>query len=88
MDQSGVSGYEPFDRLIAGLKAEGFPMEAQRLHAVLHETAWTTSSELLGELGREIVSIRQANPSCSTELRRAFDDCMGVVRRVWPSLGR
>ncbi len=88
MNQAGNSGYEPFDWLIAGLKVEGYPTQAQRLHAILHETAWTTSSELLGKLGREIVVIQRTSPAFSAELRKGLDDCLAVVRRAWPTIGQ
>src|SRR5262249_45660615 len=88
MKQSDNSGYEPFDRLIAGLKAEGHLAEAQRLHTILHETAWTTSSELLGELGREIVAIQQTGPACGKGLCKELKGSMRVIRRAWPTLGR
>lgn len=39
--------YQAIDSLIAALIAEHHPDEAQRLHTLLHQTAWTTGSELL-----------------------------------------
>jgi hypothetical protein len=42
--------YQAIDSLIQVLIAEHHPDEDQRLHTLLHQTAWTTSSELLGEL--------------------------------------
>ncbi len=88
MSPGDNSGYESFDRLITRLKAEGYPADAHRLHVVLHETAWTISSELLGELGREIVAIQHSGPACSTELYRELDDCLGIIRRAWPTIGQ
>jgi hypothetical protein len=88
MNRGKLSGYECFDRLIAALQAEGQIADAQTLHTLLHEVAWTTSSELLGELGLEVIAIRKANPAGGTNLGRALDDCLAAVKRVWPSIGR
>jgi hypothetical protein len=43
--------YEGIDALIEDLRASRHEDEAQALYALMHETAWTTGSELLGELG-------------------------------------
>jgi hypothetical protein len=87
MNQRDKSGYECFDELIALLKAEGRAEEGQRIHTLLHEVAWTTSSELLGELGQETLAIQRSNPACSVELHCKFTECLKLVRRVWPTLG-
>ena len=87
MNKANDSGYECFDRLIAALRAAGQTEDEQRLHTILHEVAWTTSSELLGELGLKVVAIRKANPIGSKDLEQALDDCLAVVRRAWPSIG-
>jgi hypothetical protein len=88
MNEPKDLGYECFDRLIADLKTEGYQTEAQRLHSILHEVAWTTSSELIGELGLEIVAIQRTSGDYSVDLRRKLDDCMEAVKRVWPAMGQ
>ena len=42
--------YPAVDALIERLLAERQDSEAKRLRSLMHETAWTTGSELLGEL--------------------------------------
>lgn len=42
--------YQAVDTLIVKLRKEAHTESAQELHSLLHEMAWTTSSELLGEL--------------------------------------
>jgi len=42
--------YTAIDALIERLAAEQHNDEARRLHSLMHEIAWTTGSELLGEL--------------------------------------
>ena len=56
-----VISYEPFERFIVSLCAEGFAKDADRLHYLIHKVAWTTGSELVGELGQEIIKLRREN---------------------------
>ncbi len=51
--------YECFDELAASLRNDGLSDEADRLHVLLHEVAWTTGSEMLGELGQELKRIER-----------------------------
>ncbi len=45
--------YEFVDRFAARLADAGREAHARKLRTLFHEVAWTTSSEFLGELGRE-----------------------------------
>ena len=51
---TGTFSYEPFDKLIAGLGKDGLLEEAGLLHQMIYQVAWTTGSELIGELGQTI----------------------------------
>jgi hypothetical protein len=51
MGSDPQTGYECFDELIRRLRAEGHVAPADKLHRLPHEVAWTTGSELIGELG-------------------------------------
>ncbi len=42
--------YNFLDELSIRLKSSGFDDIERRIHTLIHKTAWTTSSELLGEL--------------------------------------
>ena len=42
--------YNAIDNLIERLMAIDFVDDAKKLNLLMHETAWTTGSELLGEL--------------------------------------
>ena len=84
-----VISYVPFDELIASLRADGLGSEADRLHCLIHKVAWTTGSELVGELGQEMNKLEQQHGSrlsagTSAKMKAAFD----VVRRVWPDFPR
>jgi hypothetical protein len=84
-----VISYAPFDELIASLRAEGFRGEAERLHNLIHKVAWTSGSELIGELGQEMKRLEREHgsrlsASTSKKIEAAFD----MVSRVWPDFPR
>ena len=79
-------GYAGFRELVFVLRSEGFGVTAARLDTML-QAAWTSSSELLGELGQEILAFQRCGyEPVSPELRRSLDACLSVVRRVWPHI--
>ena len=83
---SSSNGYDCFEQLITGLRAEGHSDFAAKLDYLLHKVAWTTGSELLGELGLEILGFQQHLPTISEELRQLLASCMDIVRRAWPDI--
>ena len=86
MSTTPLTGYESFDELIRQLRAEGHDEAAAKLHALLHEAAWTTGSELMGELGLAILEFERSAPTIGSSLRRHLDACMSEVRRAWPDI--
>ncbi len=80
-----VISYEPFERFIVSLRAEGFAKDAERLHYLIHNVAWTTSSELMGELGQEISKLRREHgDSFSASTRDQMEKAFQMVLQVWP----
>jgi len=78
--------YDCFEELITQLRAEGHARAADILHHRLHVVAWTTGSELLGELGAEIIRFQQSGQSMSGELQQSLSRSLDMVRRVWPDV--
>jgi len=78
--------YECFDDLIACLRAGGHASTADKLDFMLHRVAWTTASELLGEVGAEILRVQQSVQPAGAELEQSLRRCMEMVRRVWPEI--
>jgi hypothetical protein len=77
--------YEPFDKLINSLRLDGLLTESDLLLQLINETAWTTGSELIGELGKTITQIRRENrASLSDDSKKHMRDAMEIVKRVWP----
>lgn len=77
---------ELFDGLAKRLKTEGYEAAAANLDELLHGICWTSSSEMIGELGLALVEFQRDDPRMSPMLRRLLDRCMETVRRVWPSM--
>jgi hypothetical protein len=77
---------DPFEELIQQLRVEGHVEAAAKLHRLLHEVAWTSSSELMGELGLSVLAFDRTAPRIGTELRHLVDRCMRSVRQVWPDI--
>ena len=86
-------GEDIFDDLIEKLEAESvrkpiLNKSAAALHQLLHGTAWTTSSELLGEVGLELLRIqRDYEKSLAPDTRESLQRCLAAVRKVWPDIG-
>lgn len=74
---------EPFYTLMASLRASGFTSHATRLEEVL-DGVWTTSTELIGELGVVVCAIRaDCNPLTATQ-KQLIRACLREVRKAWP----
>ena len=77
---------EPFHALAAALKASGFTNHSTRLEIVLNGT-WTTSSELIAELGVVVIAIRKECRPLTSNQKALVKACMRQVRRAWPGFG-
>ena len=77
---------EPFRALAAALREGGFQSQGARLDAVLSGT-FTTSSELIGELGSAVVAIRRQCAPLSRAQRSLIRQCLKEVRKTWPGFG-
>lgn len=77
---------EPFHALAAALKVTGFTNYSIRLENVLNGT-WTTSSELIGELGVVVIAIRNECRPLTSNQKALVKECMKQVRKAWPGFG-
>ncbi len=79
---------EAVERAIRSLDECGCADEATRLRELVHEGAWSSSSEMIGDIGLAILAIRDsATDRLSDEAASTLDRCMDMVRRVWPEIG-
>ena len=81
---SGSDDYGCFRELIQELRRERFNEVAGRVDSILNRVAWTTSSELVGQLGAAICDFERTEPVVSPSLRSALERCARIVDRVWP----
>lgn len=77
---------EPFHALAAALKVDGFTDHCTRLENVL-AGAWTTSSELISELGVVVIAIRKECRPLTSDQKVLVKECLKQVRRAWPGFG-
>ena len=76
----------PFRDLALSLKEGGFAAHARRLEDILDGT-WTTSSELIAELGNAVLEIRRQCSPLTPDQARLVKDCLRQARSVWPGFG-
>ena len=74
---------EPFQALAKALREGGFVAHGQRLDDILNGT-WTTSTELLGELGQAVVAVRKECRPLDPTQKKLVGDCLREVRKAWP----
>jgi hypothetical protein len=77
---------EPFRALAVSLRQSGFTAHAIRVEDVLDGT-WTTSSELIGELGAATLAIRRECRPLQAEHKALVRQCLREVRKAWPGFG-
>ena len=77
---------QPFRDLAASLKDGGFTTHSSRLESILNGT-WTTSSELIGELGVAVLAIRKECEPLTSSQKALVKECVRQVRRAWPGFG-
>lgn len=81
--------YGPFEELLSALRLRGFDEEARELNEILHETAWTTASEFIGELGAQVRKIEKKRGSAlSKDVLEKIEECFKVVTEVYPTFPR
>ena len=71
---------------MTSLKEAGFASHATRLEKVLNGT-WTTSTELIGELGALIWAIRNECKPLTSIQKKLLRQCLKEVRKAWPGFG-
>ena len=76
----------PFYALASALKESGFAAHGSRIESVLNGT-WTTSSELIAELGQAVVVVRKECKPLSPAHKALLKECLRQVRIVWPGFG-
>jgi hypothetical protein len=81
--------YEFVDHLSGDLDQLGFSEASRELHSILHEMAWTTSSEVFGEIKLALLKLRAEEgerlPQC---LSKDVELCIRSIEGVWDKASR
>lgn len=77
---------QPFHVLAASLVESGHIAEGRHLQGILAGT-WTTSSELISELGVAVLAIRRECRPLSADQKVLVRECLREVRKAWPGFG-
>lgn len=77
---------KPFVALASSLRESDFATHAGRLQDTLDGT-WTTSSELIAELGSVVLRIRRECKPLTHEQKRLVKDCLRQVHGVFLGFG-
>ena len=70
----------PFDELLRGLREHGRVEDAEGLKSLM-VIGWTSSSEMVGELGQALLAL-----DVPAALKEAKQRCLQEVRKVWPHI--
>lgn len=84
--QPPPSDLSPFYVLMDSLRSSGFDAQSKRLDEVLSGT-WTTSSEMICELGVVVIAIRKECRTLTSAQKQLLGQCLQEVRKVWPAFG-
>jgi hypothetical protein len=76
--------YKAVDGLIDRLNANQQTDEAAKLDDLLHHTAWTTGSELLGELQ---IALKDMKGKYSEEITKEINECLNFTIHIEGFLG-
>lgn len=75
------------DAVIDRLRECGYAAKADELRRIVHETAWSSSSEMLGEIGLCILRIQQSlGREPPAAVNEGLARCLKVVRKIWPDI--
>jgi hypothetical protein len=78
---------EPFDSLAEMLKEKGYEHFYHQLNTLLHQTVWTTGSELYGEMG---LVLKRFSSEChrklNDDLAEKLNECLKEVEKIWPQI--
>ena len=78
-----IQGFYKFiDEISLQLQKEGFKEEGQKIYSYIHEVAWTTSSELLGELSIIFKKLKNQN-KLPVSLRKDIDISLKTIKAYW-----
>jgi hypothetical protein len=77
------------DDLGQRLRESGASDAADQLHTILHESAWTTSSELLGEIKLTLAGVRREKKgNLPSAILKDIDAFIAFIDKAWENANR
>ena len=74
-----------FDQLISTLRESGYDGSADQLDEAVHRTAYTTSSEMIGEISISVkAAAHTAGEHPPQDLENALQAARHEIIKVWP----
>ena len=74
--------YAFIDAITEKLRGRGFTSDADRLHALVHKTAWTTSTEVFGELRSALKEIPSHRPDFDSNLSADIQFAIKTINKA------
>lgn len=79
--------FPSLDKAVEVLRASGFYAEANALNTVAHYVAYTTSSEMTGEIGKKIRELQRSLGSrIPAQAAASLEEALSEIRKIWPRI--
>lgn len=75
--------YDHIDEIVDLLRTTSLSNSAEKIHYLLHKVAWTTTSELFGELRNEFHHMLKEKSDISEENREALKNFITTIDDAW-----
>lgn len=75
--------YKHIDEVVAELRSVGHEVMAEKINFLLHDAAWTTTSELFGELREHFQELLDYHPSLPQKIRGDITGFITTINRAW-----
>jgi hypothetical protein len=71
--------YNHIDEIVEILRSTKHSKSADKIDYLIHKVAWTTSSELFGELRNEFVALNGSDKNLSDEIRKVLQQFIKTI---------
>ena len=75
--------YNHIDEFVVRLDQSNYAGYAKKLHHRLHDVAWTTTSELFGELKEIFKELLVTQPAVSKEMQNDLKHFISTIDKAW-----
>ncbi len=75
--------YKHIDEVVVELRSVGHEAMAEKINFLLHGVAWTTSSELFGELRERFQELLDSQPSLPQKIKDDVTGFITTINKAW-----